>query len=508
MALRAALAGFLFCALIQVCRADVGVLVPEDGESTSPGGSKGSSSAHKCHPVHSVCDEVFFVWLVAHYEQGAGPADLAVRHSYGYLDFKVFCALEAAIKAAKYSRTRVVVYSEIPRTSQYLRAHGIEDVVVRHLTSQYMEDLFSGTPLEAWYTEYRAHPPHLLRERRLHLSNALRLAILYHKGGLWLDMDAIVLRDDTLDVLPNCMGMQSHICYGPNGGAIRIVGANNQVIWDHMAQYPITYKEIVSQKPQVDAHGRTKLRGLAGVLTRTQSLVYGSYKRDRKIQLGGGPETRPGTWEHVSCAFLAAPENGTNENFYFLPMQTMYPLGIGSALKRATQHGDRKGAAIQWRFWKETGVFINHYWSKKASGGLFISDTSFWGLMMTDRCPRVFEAARQNGTYQTDAGFASDPSSVFVSDQEFDERVLELCTRCQTESTSERNLTLATKYADENLCGWTCCPEPPCWGKYEPPKVESEEATRYNLARYFTYKDIRKKYKFTEDEVKRLLHIT
>lgn len=287
MALRAALAGFLFCALIQVCRADVGVLVPEDGESTSPGGSKGSSSAHKCHPVHSVCDEVFFVWLVAHYEQGAGPADLAVRHSYGYLDFKVFCALEAAIKAAKYSRTRVVVYSEIPRTSQYLRAHGIEDVVVRHLTSQYMEDLFSGTPLEAWYTEYRAHPPHLLRERRLHLSNALRLAILYHKGGLWLDMDAIVLRDDTLDVLPNCMGMQSHICYGPNGGAIRIVGANNQVIWDHMAQYPvrvrlnalrimlevvrhcisctrapclqITYKEIVNQKPQVDAHGRTKV---------------------------------------------------------------------------------------------------------------------------------------------------------------------------------------------------------------------------------------------------------
>eukprot|EP00958_Prasinococcus_capsulatus_P005172 scaffold501_cov407-Prasinococcus_capsulatus_cf.AAC.5 len=48
-----------------------------------------------------------------------------------------------------------------------------------------------------------------------------------------------------------------------------------------------------------------QLRGLAGVLTRTQSLVYSSYKRDRKIQLGGGPETRPGTWEHVSCAFLA-----------------------------------------------------------------------------------------------------------------------------------------------------------------------------------------------------------
>ena len=33
----------------------------------------------------------------------------------------------------------------------------------------------------------------------------------------------------------------------------------------------------------------------------------------------------------------------------------MYPVGIGSALKRATQVGDREGAARQWSFWKEAG---------------------------------------------------------------------------------------------------------------------------------------------------------
>ena len=54
-------------------------------------------------------------------------------------------------------------------------------------------------------------------------------------------MDAIVLRDDTLDVLPSSMAMQAFMCKTPNGGAIRVRGPQHHVIYDHMVQYPVRY---------------------------------------------------------------------------------------------------------------------------------------------------------------------------------------------------------------------------------------------------------------------------
>ena len=149
-----------------------------------------------------------------------------------------------------------------------------------------------------------------------------------------------------------------------------------------------------------------------------------------------------------------APANATTQDFYYLPQQVFYPVGMGGPLKKATQAGDREGALIQWDFWKESGanetiidmhsdilllptitfirieyilsalireeslcynseltslytvhlsvrhcvpycagVFINHYWSKVRDGAFFISPSSFWGLMMGERCPAVFKAA-------------------------------------------------------------------------------------------------------------------
>lgn len=72
----------------------------------------------------------------------------------------------------------------------------------------------------------------------------------------------------------------------------------------------------------------------------------------------------------------------------------MYPVGIGGPLKRATQYGDRKGAAQQWKLWKTVGVFINHYWSKVTDGGVYLANGSFWGLMMEERCPVTLNGVR------------------------------------------------------------------------------------------------------------------
>ena len=95
---------------------------------------------------------------------------------------QVLCAMEAAVGAAKYSNTRVVVYSEIADAAQYLATHGVHDITVRHLSADFIAQLMHDTPLEAWYNEYIEHPVVGWHERRLHLSNAVRLAILYHKG--------------------------------------------------------------------------------------------------------------------------------------------------------------------------------------------------------------------------------------------------------------------------------------------------------------------------------------
>ncbi len=67
--------------------------------------------------------------------------------------------------------------------------------------------VFRGTPLDAWWKEdfqFAASP-----WRPLHLSEAARVAFLYKYGGLYLDLDMIVLRKGLLDEeQPNYLGLQ------------------------------------------------------------------------------------------------------------------------------------------------------------------------------------------------------------------------------------------------------------------------------------------------------------
>uniref|UniRef100_L7M001 Putative secreted protein n=1 Tax=Rhipicephalus pulchellus TaxID=72859 RepID=L7M001_RHIPC len=70
------------------------------------------------------------------------------------------------------------------------------------------QEVFQGTPLESWYESgilnKSAYPVE-------HLADALRLAVVYKEGGVYLDIDVIVMR--SLDSLPPC------VCQAPvNGG--------------------------------------------------------------------------------------------------------------------------------------------------------------------------------------------------------------------------------------------------------------------------------------------------
>lgn len=60
--------------------------------------------------------------------------------------------------------------------------------------------MFEGTPLMSWYL------PNLLNASKYpaaHMSDALRFTIIYKYGGIYLDLDTIVLR--SLGRLHNCL---------------------------------------------------------------------------------------------------------------------------------------------------------------------------------------------------------------------------------------------------------------------------------------------------------------
>ncbi|KAH9376143.1 hypothetical protein HPB48_012465 [Haemaphysalis longicornis] len=72
----------------------------------------------------------------------------------------------------------------------------IPNVVMKEMKP---EEAFRGTPLEPWYESgalnKSAHPVE-------HLADALRLAEIFHRGGIYLDIDVVVLRSLASLTLP------------------------------------------------------------------------------------------------------------------------------------------------------------------------------------------------------------------------------------------------------------------------------------------------------------------
>ena len=91
-------------------------------------------------------------------------------------------------------------------------------ILVRRITVPFTyEEAFSGTRLESWFHKWRGVHDELtkssakgdgnIRTALSHLSDALRLALLWKYAGTYLDTDIITLRDDILR-LPNAVGYQ------------------------------------------------------------------------------------------------------------------------------------------------------------------------------------------------------------------------------------------------------------------------------------------------------------
>lgn len=143
------------------------------------------------------------------------------------------CAVEsAALNNPSNQVTLFMTSSFINFTDSFMRTlRSIQNVQFVLLN---LDDLFTHTPLENWYKKKE-----WLQSRYSisHLSDALRYLLLWKFGGIYLDLDVIVLR--SLKDLSNCAGMEDEQFVGAGVMAFEM---NHPFIGLCLEEFALTYK--------------------------------------------------------------------------------------------------------------------------------------------------------------------------------------------------------------------------------------------------------------------------
>ncbi|XP_064468960.1 lactosylceramide 4-alpha-galactosyltransferase-like [Ornithodoros turicata] len=117
----------------------------------------------------------------------------------GHLNGRISCALESTSKHNP-ERTVVLWYHEklLSRDNPFIPViERLGNVQLRNMTP---EVIFKGTPLELWYASGILNQS---SHSVVHLSDALRLALVYKFGGAYMDIDIVNLKP--LNGLRNCI---------------------------------------------------------------------------------------------------------------------------------------------------------------------------------------------------------------------------------------------------------------------------------------------------------------
>lgn len=176
--------------------------------------------------VHDICSAVplqaFLVWTT----------DRASFLERGELHRGVLGAFRAL-----HARGSVVVFSDT-LTSADVGGARVEPLDVASLVL--------ATPLEAWWRTHPMAPTD--RFYFSHVTDVVRLAVLFRRGGLWLDFDAVVVRP--LCVLRNVVGRQrrpasSFSARSPSediNGAVMAFDAGHPFLWRAMERLAESYR--------------------------------------------------------------------------------------------------------------------------------------------------------------------------------------------------------------------------------------------------------------------------
>jgi len=149
------------------------------------------------------------------------------------------CALESA--ALHHPHRSVVLYSispTDPKDSYRMALRNVSKVKFQFLD---LQELFRDTPLQEWHKSGQIHKSSYPIQ---HLSDAVRLAILWKYGGTYLDTDMIAIR--TLGNLSNALGYGS----GNAGNSALIFNKGHPFLYKCMEDYAGDYR-----KDAYDFHG-------------------------------------------------------------------------------------------------------------------------------------------------------------------------------------------------------------------------------------------------------------
>ncbi|XP_037574962.1 lactosylceramide 4-alpha-galactosyltransferase isoform X1 [Dermacentor silvarum] len=124
---------------------------------------------------------------------------------HGSLTARIACAVESAARMHPHWTVYLLSAASGDASQANVTFAGPFAQMLRSIPNVVMNvvrpnEVFQETPLESWYESgilnKSAYPVE-------HLADALRLAVLYKRGGVYLDIDVIVMR--SLDSLPPCV---------------------------------------------------------------------------------------------------------------------------------------------------------------------------------------------------------------------------------------------------------------------------------------------------------------
>ncbi|CAN2391895.1 globoside biosynthetic process [Pristimantis euphronides] len=121
--------------------------------------------------------------------------------------FQAMCAVESTARANPHKKVTIMMKGLAGNEQSLPRTFGISLLScfsnVEFIPLDFKK-LFSDTPLSTWYSKVERHWELVDYPT---LSDASRLAILWKRGGIYLDMDFVILKN--LGTITNAMGLQS-----------------------------------------------------------------------------------------------------------------------------------------------------------------------------------------------------------------------------------------------------------------------------------------------------------
>lgn len=198
---------------------------------------------HNYNIGNTLMDKKVFPWRDTSSDSNGRKIFFVETSGKPYLEPREACAIEAA--ALHHPNRIVQLFNRSPFASNAISTTNLLRIPNVRIGILNLTLLFGGTPLEQWHESGAVRDSQFPVE---HLSDAVRLALLWKRGGIYMDTDVVVLR--SLDDLRNAIGLQQ-----PEevNGAVLVFDKGHHFLEACMIDYAQNYSksEWASQGPDL-----------------------------------------------------------------------------------------------------------------------------------------------------------------------------------------------------------------------------------------------------------------